>query len=225
MYKQSSHKKWMLFLLKCIPIAAILAVLLYVGNNLHGLTPDKIVAALPNSRLASAVMLLGLYCAKSVIMFIPVIALYIGTGMVFPPLTAILINVLGLAIELTITFYIGQLSGKQAVAKLTAKHKRVKEVLDMGKTNYMAILVIRLSGLFPVELVSIVLGSVGYTYLPYLLSSLLGLIPFMIPFTLMGKSIQNPLSAEFLLPFFLAVTGSILAMVFYNWLQKQKTKK
>ena len=65
----------------------------------------------------------------------------------------------------------------------------------------------------PYNLVGLYMGAGDYAFSPYLLGSMLGLIPKMISFTLMGSS-----APDFRSPVFLAAVGAELLMGVFAFL-------
>ena len=47
------------------------------------------------------------------------------------------------------------------------------------------------------------------------------MVPTLIPFTIMGESLKNPLSKEFLLPFVIVLAMMVGALIFYKVRNKE----
>ena len=57
---------------------------------------------------------------------------------------------------------------------------------------------VRIIGRLPSDIVSMYMGAVGVKYQKYLSGSILGMLPHMITFPVMGMNITNPRSREFI---------------------------
>jgi uncharacterized membrane protein YdjX (TVP38/TMEM64 family) len=66
----------------------------------------------------------------------------------------------------------------------------------------------------PFDLLSMFCGALGLPFVKYLIVSLLGLSPTVMPLILAGAHISDPLSARFLVPFgvSLAITLTVFAI-------------
>ncbi|MHC1750081.1 MAG: TVP38/TMEM64 family protein [Cellulosilyticaceae bacterium] len=210
-----------------ISIGAIVFLLLTIGvcYELKNTTITQWLELMPKNEFAAAGVILLLYTIKSILFFIPVQIMYIISGIIFSPLHAILINIIGLIIELTLTFYVGKFAGQELAHKIAEKSPRVKKAMQMSDKSNIMVMVVRMIPIFPIEPLSVVFGAVEYSYVPYMIASLLGLMPGMIPFALMGNAAQNPLSKEFIIPFIVSLIFASVAIIGYNRYQKKHLKK
>ena len=73
----------------------------------------------------------GVYLVKSVLFIIPASLIYISIGMAFETWQACLISLIGIILEVTVTYYLGLFLGGDYVNKLLAKSKGGQKILDM----------------------------------------------------------------------------------------------
>ena len=73
----------------------------------------------------------GIYLVKAVLFIIPASLIYISIGMAFDTPVACLISLVGIIIEITVTYYLGLFLGGDYVNKQLEKTKAGKKVLDM----------------------------------------------------------------------------------------------
>lgn len=208
-----NHRRLLALLLLAIVIASA-----YPG--LSSLSPEELLSYTPKSLILAALALWGIYCVKAVIMVIPVVALYVAAGIVFPTGYAILVTCIGLVIELTIGYYSGRWLGEKKVQETISRRPRISEFLGSRRDNLSLLCFISRIIPIPFDLLSMFLGSVRMPFVKYVLVSLLGLTPVMIPTVLVGESISNPLSPEFLLPFGASLIIVILVFFAYRALTK-----
>lgn len=101
------HKKLVNFIR--IILAAILvilaAILLY---DIKNISLDTLLSHTPKNPYIAAIILLLLYAAKSITVFVPLIALQLIAGSMFSPFFALMINFIGIIICYTIPYLIGK---------------------------------------------------------------------------------------------------------------------
>lgn len=134
----------------------------------------------------------GVYLVKSVLFIIPAMLIYVSIGMAFPPVTACLISLVGIILEITVTYFLGIFLGGPYVNKLLSKTKPGKKVLDMKlNENFPTLLVIRALPVFPIDFVSLFWGASRCGFIKYFIASVIGIMPRVILFTIIGDSIYE----------------------------------
>lgn len=167
----------------------VLAVVNY--EKLKNIDVRAIVAA--SSSLAAAVSaILGVYLVKSVLFIIPASLIYISMGMAFPTGTAILINLGGIVLEVTVTYLLGVFLGGDYVNKLLSKKKAGRKLLEKKFNDSFPILLgIRFLPVFPIDFVSLFWGASKCGFVRYFFASVLGIMPRVILFTILGDGIYD----------------------------------
>lgn len=201
---------------KIILILFLVILLLVFGKELKNISVEEIVSFAENNKLLAPLVILGLYCIKATLFVIPISLLYISTGLIFTPIQAIIINILGLILELTITFYLGKFLGEEKVKSIISKNEKMKKLNYRSLTKGKTVFLVRFVPIFPVDFISLLLGTIGKDYMPYLVPSVLGILPRMIPLSLMGNSLTNPFSIEFLLPLIILGALGFIGIKIYN---------
>lgn len=200
------------FFLLCV-WCAIIILCIY---HRDAFSVDGIVSRTPaNSFLAALVMLL-LFALKSVSIVIYSSLLYAASGILFPLPIAILVNLLGTAIMATIPYLIGEKTGTEAMRQLAESRPRAALLQSLQRQNdFFFCLFARLIGLFPSDLLGAYMGASGIRYPPYLLGSLLGMLPNMITFPLMGMNIRNIRSPAFLISAGIQIAFAMVSLAVY----------
>ena len=116
-------KNKLLNVLKILLAAALLTVIILNYDYLSNLDIRELISS-ASSVFAAAAIALGVYFLKSLVFVVPASLIYVSVGMAFDTKTALLINTLGIAIEVTATFIMGRFLGKDAVEKSSAAQKR-----------------------------------------------------------------------------------------------------
>lgn len=145
-----------------------------------------------SSVLAAVGLIWGVYLLKSVTFILPASLVYIAVGMCFPAHWAILINAVGIIIEVSVSYLFGIIMGGPYVKNKLEKNKYGEKILKLQEKNKnSAIFIIRVLPVFPIDLVSLLLGAVRMKFLPYFLLSLGGILPRVILFTILGDGIYD----------------------------------
>lgn len=190
---------------------------------------ENYVASLPNKWLV-IVAVLVLFCLKAFLP-IPIPTICLISGIVFPSQVSFIINVVGISILLTIKFFWGKRFGPGAVSKLYKKNEAVTNVLESkeGRGNPWLLFGLRLVPYAPLNMVSQIYGSMNCEYDLFMIISLLGFLPKLLTYTLIGQNVFNPFSLAFILPIVILFFISGVSLIGFNLLldaiQKQKSGK
>ena len=153
------------------------------------------VRALVNASSSFVIALItiwGVYLVKSVLFIIPAMLIYVSIGMAFPAPTACMISLMGIILEITVTYLLGLFLGGPYVTKLLSKTKPGKKVLDMKlNENFPTLLVIRALPVFPIDFVSLFWGASRCGFIKYFIASVVGIMPRVILFTIIGEGIYE----------------------------------
>lgn len=145
-----------------------------------------------SSVFAAVGLIWGVYLLKSVTFILPASLVYIAVGMCFPAHWAILINAVGIMLEVSVSYLFGIIMGGPYVKNKLEKNKYGEKILKLQEKNKLsAIFVIRVLPVFPIDLVSLLLGAVRMKFLQYFLVSIGGILPRVILFTILGDGIYD----------------------------------
>ncbi|MCI6291813.1 MAG: VTT domain-containing protein, partial [Clostridiales bacterium] len=152
--------------------------------------------------------------------------LYAASGLLFPLPAAVLVNLMGTVIMVSIPYSVGAANGAEMLENLFRKHPRAAMLksLRAGSDFFFALLV-RLLGVLPGDLVGAYMGASGVKYPAYLAGTVLGMLPSMITFPLMGMNIRRVGSPEFLISAGIQVAMSILSVILYFVLRKKNREE
>ena len=175
-----------------VAVAMVIFVLAVINyDRLKNIDVRALVDA-SSSMLIAVLTIWGIYLTKSILFIIPASLIYISTGMAFPPVTASLISLMGIIIEVTVTYFLGLFLGGEYVNKQLAKTKSGKKILDMKlNDNFLALLPIRALPVFPIDFVSLFWGASRCSFHRYFFASVIGIMPRVILFTILGDGIYD----------------------------------
>ena len=212
-------------------VQKICLVLLFLALNIgayawyqSGYSWEDIWTFVSGSAIGEVAAILGFYCLKTVVWVIPVNALYLGAGFLLPVWAAILVTYTGILLDLSITFFLGRQVGKTSIMDAISSKKAGKWLLDEAEKNsYFASFIIRMLPGPPIELANMFFGTLDMQFGKFILISMLGFTPGMLPVIFMGKSVTDPLSKEFLLPMTVSLIVAVISILIYFFYVKKRS--
>lgn len=216
-------KQRLIELVKLLPIVCCLGFAGFWLLQGKEITVDSILNYAPDNLLLAAGFMLLLYVFKSLSVFFPLMVLKLATGFLFPPLIAIAVNVLGMIVSLSISYWVGRASGAKLTEKLCRKYPKLQEVIEKSKEKQtLSAFFLRVIYILPLDVVSMYLGTTKMSFPKYLGASLLGVLPSTVAATLLGASITDPTSPMFWISIGMTVGFSAVSLLVYKlWERKQ----
>ena len=152
------------------------------------------------------VSVLFLFSLKSVlpIPVFPISCVCVISSMVFNSAASFFVNLSGFALLFSLRYYIVRGEKTFSYRFLKSYDAIWKFLENDSKGNPWILLGCRMIPLFPVNTVSNIYGSMRYDFCRYLLLSLLGFLPKIISYTIIGRNAFNPFSASFIVPLMLS---------------------
>ena len=203
-----------------------MAIILLFLVKRKDITVEGILNDTPENPIQAAFMMLGLFALKSLSIVIYSGILYVINGILFPLPAAIIMNIFGSVIMVTLSYVIGRKTGSRAAGYVAEKYPKVKSLNRLRAENdFIFTFFVRIIGRLPSDIISMYMGVIGVQYQKYLSGSILGMLPHMITFSVMGMNITNPRSREFIVSLCIEIvimTGAATAYMFNKTRQKKK---
>lgn len=209
------------FLSRQLPVLTVwLIVISFCLKYREYFTLEGILGYTPENPLLCAILMITLFAVKSLTFFIYSGILYAVSGVLFRLPTAILINLLGTAVMVTLPYWLGRKGGSASLERLEAKHPGIARVTQWRKNNdFFFAYILRVAGCLPADVASLYLGAVKLDFKSYLWASVLGYLPTAIAFSVMGANLNDTGT-----PVFLAAAGvqilvfliSVSGFLFHN---------
>lgn len=201
-------------------IALEAGIIVFFLFHLNDITLESIVNYVPAKPWLAALVILALFALKSLSVVLYAGILFAAVGILFPLPAAIVINCLGVGIMSCVSYWLGRGAGADYVDQLRTKYPKLHtlETLHTGNDFFFSLLV-RLLKILPYDAVSAYMGAVRLRFAPYLLGSVLGMLPTCVTFPIMGTNIDRPGSPEFLIALGVQIgftAASILSFTFYQ---------
>lgn len=179
-------------LLTLLKAAVALTLFLIAVKNydyLSTLQVKELTGFTDNVMLIIAVIL-AVYVVKSLVFVVPASLVYVAVGAILNPVLAVIVNLFGIFIEVSVTYVLGRFLGKDAVYKLLSRNEAGKKILAKNLGDNAKVLVaIRAVPAFPIDWISLFYGASGCKYLKYALLSVAGISWRVILFTIIGDGI------------------------------------
>ena len=202
--------------------AAIIA-LCFVNRD--KITVDEIIRITPHNTILAVILMLLMFGLKSLTVVIYCGILYVACGIMFPVPIAFGVNFAGTAIMVSIPFFIGRYAGAEKIEKIAKKYPKLAEIRSIRANNdFFAAFLIRIIGLLPSDPISTYMGAIGLDYKKYLAGTMLGMLPSIIAFPLIGMSIANPSSPVFICAVAFEIGVSIVSVSVYAVVRKKKAR-
>ena len=178
-----------LIILRCIVALSLFAVAIIYYEELSTIDVTKL-ADVTDKLTVLILLVLAVYVIKALVFVVPASVVYVAVGAIMNPLLAVAVNLFGIFIEVTVTYFLGSFLGKEAVYRILSKKEIGKKLLAKDIQNKPSVLVaIRAVPAFPIDFVSLFYGASGCSYLRYALLSVAGISWRVILFTLLGDAI------------------------------------
>ena len=166
----------------------VIGAAVFLLTSGDSLTAEGIYERLSGSnRIVTALLIILLFALKSMTVFVLYNIPVAAAGLLFPFWEALIINLIGTAICVSIPYFIGRSqAGGPLVKRALEKNALLKRISQSEKEYSFALsLVLRVLSL-PSDLLGLFLGSMRVSYPVFLISSMLGITPGMIWVTILG---------------------------------------
>ena len=200
-------------------------LILFCFLHRQDITVDNLLGYTPENPWLAAPAVVGMFALKSISMVFSVDVLYAMSGILFPLPAAILVNLAGTAVMLTIPYLLGKKTGSRAVGRILERFPKAAVIREMrADSDFLFVLLVRFIGL-PCDPVSMYMGAAGVAYGHYLAASMTGLLPHVITFPILGTSIADPLSPRFLAAFGVQIAFTVASLLAARHFRKKKERE
>ena len=170
-----------------------------------------------------AIAILCIYALKSFVP-IPFPFIMIMAGVIFDSYLAVLINVVGFSITLSIVYWFGRRLDEGVVLHRLKKYENVSEMLKhAGKTKLGVLFLIRLIPSIPINMASQFYGGIKFPYVKFMVASVAGYFIKLWTYSVMGGNIAQPFTWHFMAPVvILLVISGVTVLITNIALEKRK---
>lgn len=224
MQTTNKYLTWMERIRRIVPILFWIGLIVLCLIYKDRITVESIVNYTPENPVLAAGIIIGLFAFKSITFFLFSGILYAVDGILFSLPAALLVNTIGTAVMASLPYWIGRSKGQNLLLQLCEKYPKLEMLRSIPNQNeFLISFLIRLLGCLPLDVVSMYLGASGICYNRYVLGSVLGLLPQMIAYTVMGMSSDDITSPAFVISLcceivLIAASGAMLLV----WRKRRK---
>lgn len=190
------------------------AIIAFMVIHKDSISVESITAFTAENWMLAVLVLLSLFALKGICMVIYSGLLYAVSGMLLPLPLAIIVNILGTAVMVTIPYFLTRFIGGNMADVICKKYPKAASLLQRhGQSDFVFSMVLRFIYLIPTEAASIYLTAVRVKYIPFLLGSLVGSLPSIILFPIMGTNLGDYRSPEFVIAFCIQLAFILVSIV------------
>lgn len=178
-------------------------------------------------KFMAVAIILFFFIIKSVFPIIPFSVLFIGTGLVFSAPVAVCINAAGFGLLAGIKFLWGRRFGGGGAHKIVSRFDAVSDFMDFeGKGNKWMLVLLRFVPFVPVSAVSRAYGATDMRFTPFVIYSVIGFLPRLISWSVIGVNMTQPFTASFITPviILLMISGVSLLVLDFLFRFKKETE-
>ena len=167
-------------------------------------------------KIAAFALIMFFFMFKMVFGCIPFSVLFISAGLVFSPAIAIFVNVIGFSLLIAIKFLWGRKFGGGGLYQLLLKSDTLSDFMEFkGKGNRWMLVVLRFVPFAPAGTISRAYGGTDMKLFPFIGFSVLGFLPRLVIWSIIGCNVFDPFTPAFLTPvsMLLIVSGVSLLLL------------
>ena len=185
------------------------------------LSAEGIARYTPKNPWLAAIVMLALFALKSLSIVIYSGLLYAANGILFPLPVAIVLNLIGTVIMVSLPYLIGRRTGASVVDEIRAKYPKAEAIHDLrAKNDFLFAFLVRMVRM-PSDVASLYMGAVHVEYKKYLLGSLLGMLPHTITYPIIGMSIRDIRSPQFIISLCAEIAYILVTSAVYTLYRKK----
>lgn len=188
-------------LVKALQIAAgifmlvmvIACIVLTQKYNIKVSNIPEISKNLTGGTTALAIGIIVFSVVKSFALVFPPAVVFSVCGYIMPNFrVALLVNLISVFLSLSVPYFLGKFTGAGMVETLKGKFKAIRKIDDFAGANETEMtFAIKLSGIMPGDLSSLLFGAMGISFRNYTIGANLGNLPLVIVYTFFGIALKN----------------------------------
>lgn len=128
-----------------------------------------------------------------------------------------------LAAMVSIPYWLGKKLGSRAVQYIRERYPKAATLHELRSgSDFFFVLIMRLLGILPADILSAYMGAVGIQYRDYLPACLLGFLAACILFPIMGMNISNPNSPQFMMAAGIDLAAMLTSCIVFHFYRKKR---
>ena len=217
--KKILHSKTYKIIILCIWLVILGTCLLYRDQ----FSVENVLRISPQNMLLAALFMLLLFALKSLSVFMYCGILYIASGILFPLPAAVLVNLLGTVVMVSLPYWLGRQVGGELIDSIVRKYPKTAFLRQLQTENELFLsFITRIINILPSDILSLYMGASGIHYGRYLLGSVAGMLLTIITFPIIGSNITNPSSPLLIASAAVQAAATVVSIIGYGVYLKRK---
>ncbi len=214
---------WKILLTAFIFLSIFIYILTFHFNEIKKINLQAMEDYIRSYGQGSIMAFLVVSTIRPLAVIIPITLMTLIAGGIYGPIYGFLLAMVSIFISSNVAFIISRYFGRSLVERIIKKRAE-KINLKIGKNGFKIIFIMRISGVFPLDMVSYAAGLTKVRYRDFLLATILGTMPETFSVAYMGHHISNPLSPGFILSVALVIVTIGLPLI-YNKIKSKETNE
>ncbi len=171
----------------------ILCIVLMNKYNIKVTNIPRLAEMIQGGTFVIAVGIIAFSVIKSFALVFPPAVVFSICGYLMPNyFLGVIVNLISVFLSLSIPWFLGKFTGSGMVDTLKSKFKAVKKIDDFAGANETQMtFVVKLSGLLPGDLSSLLFGAMNVSYKNYMIGANLGNLPLVLVYTGFGVALRS----------------------------------
>ena len=171
----------------------ILCIVLMNKYNIKVTNIPQLAGMIQGGTVAIAAGIIAFSVIKSFALIFPPAVVFSICGYLMPDyFTGLAVNLISVFLSLSIPWFLGKFTGAGMVDTLKSKFKAVKKIDDFAGANETQMtFVVKMSGILPGDLSSLLFGAMNISYKNYMIGANLGNLPLVIVYTGFGVALRS----------------------------------
>lgn len=171
----------------------VLCFVLMNKYNIKVTNIPELASMIEGGTMVIALGIIAFSVVKSFALVFPPAVVFSICGYLMPNFfVGVIVNVISVFLSLSIPWFLGKFTGAGMVDTLKTKFKAVKKIDDFAGANEAQMtFVVKLSGLLPGDLSSLLFGAMNVSYKNYMIGANLGNLPLVLVYTGFGVALKS----------------------------------
>jgi len=186
-----------ILIVACVLILTLGYIVIYRFEDIKKVNFNIIADYIKSYGSWSIAVFLVMSAVRPLAVFIPITLFTLLAGSLYSPIYGFILAMISMIISSNVAFLISRYLGKSVIERLI-KNRADKINLRIEKSGFKIIFIMRISGVFPFDILSYAVGLTKLSYKDFMLATILGSTLEIFSVANMGHNIKNPLSPEFI---------------------------
>ena len=171
----------------------VLCIVLMNKYNIKVTNIPELAGMIEGGAFVIAMGIIAFSVVKSFALVFPPAVVFSICGYLMPNyFVGVLVNVISVFLSLSIPYFLGKFTGAGMVDTLKGKFKAIKKLDDFAGANEMqTVAVVKLSGLLPGDLSSLLFGAMNISFKNFFIGANIGMLPLVVVYTGFGTALKT----------------------------------